>query len=158
MRLTMLILLVAFAAGSAHRAFADDEPAPPLATIKDVQKAINQAVDHLSNNRIEDGLSLLELHRLGNDEPNSKGFTERAAPALHAIQAKFGKGLGYHLVREQTLGDVLHRREYIIKLDRQLVYAELVFYKPKDRWWLYSVNFYTKPEEYLPKAFPGSEP
>ena len=158
MRSTMLNLLTAFIIASAPELAAADEPVPPLATIEDVQKAMNDAVDHLSNNRIEDGLSLLELHRLGNDEPNSKGFTDRAAQALHAVQAKFGKGLGYYLVREQSLGDVLHRREYIIKLDRQLVYTELVLYKPKDKWWLFSVNFYTKPEEYLPKAFPGSEP
>lgn len=158
MRSSMFGLLVVCVIAALPNMLAADEPVPPLASIKDIQQAMNDAFDHLSNNRIEDGLALLELHRLGNDEPDSKGFTDRAAKALHAIQAKFGKGLGYYLVREQTLGDVLHRREYIIKLERQLVYTELVLYKPKDEWWLFSVNFYTKPEEYLPKAFPGSEP
>ena len=156
MRRTMLCLLAAICL-SATRLLADS-PTTPMETVAAIEKMADEAIGSLSNNRIEDGLERLDAHRLGNDEPNATGFTERAGKAMHAMQAKFGKGLGNHLVREQTLHDVLHRREYIVKLERQLVYAELLFYKPKDRWWLYSVNFYTKPEEYLPKAFPGNEP
>ena len=129
-----------------------------LNSVEDVQRICDKAVDLLSHDKIEEGLRLLESNRLGHDEPQSKGFTDNARKVLHGLRARYGKGLGYHLVRENTFADFLHRREYLCKFERHLIYFELVLYKPGDRWWIYSVNLHSQPDDYLPKVFPDAEP
>ena len=124
-----------------------------LNSVEAVQKVCDEALNHLSHGKIEEGLRILESNRLGKDEPQSKGFTENANKILHALEARYGKGLGHHLVREGTVGDFLHRREYLCKFERHLIYVELVLYKPETRWWIYSVNLHSQPDEYLPKVF-----
>lgn len=147
--------------GTTYGADPETQLQPPVVTldsVKDVSQMCDEAINLLSHESIEDGLRLLEKHRLGHDEPQSKGFTDKATKALHGLRARYGKGLGYHLVRENTLADFLHRREYLCKFERHLIYFELVLYKPADRWWIYSVNLHSLPDDYLPKVFPDARP
>jgi len=52
------------------------------------------------------------------------------------VEPRFGKTLGYELVREEMVKDTILRLTYIQKQERHLIRWKFVFYKPDDKWLL----------------------
>ncbi len=56
----------------------------------------------------------------------------------------FGKRVGLEKVREEKIGTSVVRLVYILKMEHAPVVWEFYFYKPKDTWFLSTINFNDK--------------
>jgi len=74
---------------------------------------------------------------------------ERATDAITKIKSQLeglnedyvGKYYGYELIVEKKLGESYILLSYLVKFDRQPIRYTFQFYKPKDKWSIYSFQF-----------------
>ena len=57
------------------------------------------------------------------------------------VEPRFGKTLGYKLVREEMVKDTILRFTYIQKQERHLIRWKFVFYKPNEKWLLNTLSW-----------------
>ncbi len=111
--------------------------------LKDSTAAValaEKVVQKTSTGDVRDGL---ELARPYLEIPSSQfdvllGQVEMQAP----VQAtRYGKSIGYELLRKDTVGDSLIRIVYIQKFERHAVAWIFYFYKPKNDWLLAELSY-----------------
>jgi len=76
-------------------------------------------------------------------------WMERATDAITKIKSQLeglnedyvGKYYGYELIVEKKLGESYILLSYLVKFDRQPIRYTFQFYKPKDKWSIYSFQF-----------------
>ncbi|MFN0054239.1 MAG: hypothetical protein ACKV0T_18845 [Planctomycetales bacterium] len=62
-------------------------------------------------------------------------------PGLIKNAASDGKAMGVELAAQQTFGEAFLKLTYLAKYERGAISWTFLFYKPQDKWFVYSVTF-----------------
>ncbi len=60
---------------------------------------------------------------------------------LDSIKGRFGKILGYELIKEDKIKESFIKYTYVMKYEKHIIRWKFIFYKPEDKWILNSLNF-----------------
>lgn len=68
------------------------------------------------------------------DPAEIDGLTSNASLQWQVIEARFGKPLGYELVRTERIGQSFVRYVYLQKFEKHALRWRVSFYRPRDAW------------------------
>lgn len=60
---------------------------------------------------------------------------------LDSVKGRYGKILGYELIKEEKIKESFLKYTYIMKYEKHIIRWKFIFYKPEDKWLLNSFNF-----------------
>ncbi len=60
---------------------------------------------------------------------------------LDSVKGRYGKILGYELIKEEKIKDSFIKYTYVMKYEKHIIRWKFIFYKPEDRWILNTFNF-----------------
>lgn len=60
---------------------------------------------------------------------------------LDSVKGRYGKILGYELIKEEKIKDTFIKYTYVMKYEKHIIRWKYIFYKPEEKWILNSFNF-----------------
>lgn len=60
---------------------------------------------------------------------------------LDSVKGRYGKVLGYELIKEEVIKDTFLKYTYVMKYERHIIRWKFIFYKPEGSWILNTFNF-----------------
>jgi hypothetical protein len=142
MRQTLLVLAVAWALVCPAAAQDLLEPeGPQLQTQEDLQALTEQALERLTRGQ-SGGFDVLRQHSIDNrDDAELDRFFRSQADRVKNYIRRWGQPLEHKLIVRQTVADCFCRYVYISKYERNFLRWSFVYYRPKQRWYFFRLDF-----------------
>jgi hypothetical protein len=140
---TILALTVAvcWSGGLAPAAEPSPLPQAELTGEKALRELSETALDRLMRGESE-GFDLLRRHAGDPTTPEALGrYFREQADRVKAFQRKWGAPLKYELVVRQKAGETFCRFVYLCKYERSFLRWVFTYYRPKEKWIFFRVDF-----------------
>jgi hypothetical protein len=118
--------------------FADDDNG--FTDKKDIQNFCEIVVINLKDEKVIDAFNLMAGKSL---IPVSElaALQVSTSKQLDLVKSRFGNILDYKLIKQDEIEGLAIKYTYIIKYEKHIIRWIFIFYKPKDKWYLDSLNW-----------------
>ena len=116
------------------------ESAAPLVSQADVQQLCEQFLNDMVAGRYEAAFHALRPY-FPVSEAKFDHLKTETRRQLELAEEQFGTPIGWALGRSDLLGETALRLRYLQKFENDVIYWDLVFYKPREAWVLNGLGF-----------------
>ena len=116
------------------------ESAAPLVSQADVQQLCEQFLNDMVAGRYEAAFHALRPY-FPVSEAKFDHLKTETRRQLELAEEQFGTPIGWALGRSDLLGETALRLRYLQKFENDVIYWDLVFYKPREAWLLNGLGF-----------------
>jgi hypothetical protein len=114
--------------------------AEPLRTPDDVRALTQAMMERLSKGKINEAFQMATPHwPLPGNELDL--LTLKTTQQMNLIEQRFGKVLGFELVRDDLAGEWARRMTYVEKRERHVIRWQFTFYRPQNVWLMNGLTF-----------------
>ena len=118
-----------------------DPQGPKLQTEKDLRTLTEQALGRLTLGQ-SGGFDVLRQHSIDNsDDAELDRFFRTQADRVKNFIRRWGQPLEHKLIARQTVADCFCRYVYLTKYERNFLRWSFTYYRPKERWYFYRLDF-----------------
>ncbi|MDD1782873.1 hypothetical protein LRP49_16995 [Enterovibrio sp. ZSDZ35] len=111
-----------------------------LPSYKAAKALTDRIMEQVSKDKMEKGINLMRPYiPISKAEFNAE--VARVAVQQPAINARFGKSIGFDFISQQVLGDSMIQYTYLQKFEKHVMVWRFIFYKPYDGWILNTFDF-----------------
>lgn len=116
-----------------------------LGTKKDMEKLCEKFLDEIVKENYEEGFNVIKPY-FPVPEDLFEGIKKQTSEQLPGVKQKYGKPIGYTLVKKEDAGGIFLRYSYAQTYEVSVIRWVFIFYKPEKKWLLNSIIFDEKQE------------
>jgi len=119
----------------------DSQAPPALRTEKDVQSLCENALSHIVNGDLAEGVATLRPYATNISKDDVDSLENQLLGQEGTIRQSYGDAIGSVLISRENLKDTILKVVYVVKYERHLIRWSFIFYKPYDSWILDYFNY-----------------
>ena len=115
--------------------------APALRTEGDVENLCENALSHIVDGDLEQGIATLRPYAMSISKEDVDSLENQLVSQAATIKDSYGDPIGFVLISKDNLKDTILKAVYVVKYERHLIRWTFIFYKPYDSWILDYFNY-----------------